>query len=264
MTATGKPSLILYHSPTSVCSAKVRLVLAELELDWQGRKLDLAKGDQFQPDYLAINADAVVPTLIDDGRVVTESNEIMRHLVRRYGGKAANLIGPNDERWLSESLALHDAVNSFTQVIVNRGSLRSLPAEELDQRIAMVPDPNRAGKLRTIVEDGFDAAPVAQACDSVRRLVGEIELETASHLWLGGERYSLADMSILPHINRLELLGLDQFWNGKKNLLAWLSAARERPSFERAIGSLIPAKAILKYAAAISDAKADIDALFAD
>ncbi|MEX0346531.1 MAG: glutathione S-transferase family protein [Rhizobiaceae bacterium] len=264
MTESGAPDLILYHSPTSVCSAKVRLLLAELELDWQGRKLDLAKGDQFQPDYLAINANGVVPTLIDDGRVVTESNDIMRHLVHRYGRGSAKRISENDEGWLSQSLALHDAVNTFTQVIVNRARLRALPAEELEQRIALVPDPNRAAKMRCILEEGFEAAAVSRARDCVSRLVGEIDLETGSHRWLGGDRYTVADMAILPHINRLELLGLEQFWRAKKNLLAWLLAARDRPSFNKAVGSLISAKAITKYATAISDAKADIEALFAD
>lgn len=264
MTASGKHNLILYHSPTSVCSAKVRLVLAELELNWQSRKLDLAKADQFQPDYLALNAGAVVPTLVDDGRVITESNDIMRHLVHRYSREPGKHIGEDDERWLSESLALHDAVNSFTQVIVNRARLRALPTEDLEKRIAQIPDSNRSAKLKCIIEDGFEAAPVSQARDCVRRLVRVIDLETASLRWLGGERYTLADMAILPHINRLELLGLDQFWRGKNSLMAWLSAARSRPSFDKAIGSLISAKVTMKYVAAISDAKAEITSLFAD
>lgn len=68
MSKRDQQPLILYHSGTSVCSQKVRLVLAELNLDWTGHLLDLATGDQFDPDYRKLNPAAVVPTLVAGDR----------------------------------------------------------------------------------------------------------------------------------------------------------------------------------------------------
>ena len=43
------PTLELYHHGSSVCAAKVRLVLAEKGLEWQGHYIDILKGEQFDP-----------------------------------------------------------------------------------------------------------------------------------------------------------------------------------------------------------------------
>ena len=72
--------LELYHHGSSVCAAKVRLVLAEKNLEWTGHYLDILAGEQFNPDYLKLNPKAVVPTLIHDGEVITESTIICEYI----------------------------------------------------------------------------------------------------------------------------------------------------------------------------------------
>ena len=72
--------LHLYHHGSSVCAAKVRLALAEKGLPWQGTYLDILKGDQFDPEYVKLNPKAVVPTLVHDGKIVTESTLICEYL----------------------------------------------------------------------------------------------------------------------------------------------------------------------------------------
>jgi glutathione S-transferase len=47
--------LELYHHGSSVCAAKVRFALAEKRLEWTSHYIDLLKGEQFDPDFLAIN-----------------------------------------------------------------------------------------------------------------------------------------------------------------------------------------------------------------
>ncbi len=59
----NKDGLILYHHNSSVCAAKIRVALAEKALDFESRLLRL-DGDQFHPEYLALNPYAVVPTLV--------------------------------------------------------------------------------------------------------------------------------------------------------------------------------------------------------
>ena len=74
----------LYHATMSTCAQKVRMVLAEKQLDWQGHVLDLRASDQHQPDYLKLNPNGVVPTLVDDGQVVIESTVICEYLDDAY------------------------------------------------------------------------------------------------------------------------------------------------------------------------------------
>ena len=72
--------LELYHNDMSVCAAKVRTVLAEKRLEWKGVHMDLRAGDTQKPEYLKLNPNAVVPTIVHDGRVLIESvNMAKRH-----------------------------------------------------------------------------------------------------------------------------------------------------------------------------------------
>jgi glutathione S-transferase len=57
----------LWHEWNSVQSFKVRVVLAEKDLQWTARRVDLLKFEQLQPDYLHLNPNGVVPTLLHDG-----------------------------------------------------------------------------------------------------------------------------------------------------------------------------------------------------
>jgi glutathione S-transferase len=64
----------------SVCAAKVRTALAEKNLKWDGVHLDLRGGDAQQPEYLKLNPNAVVPTLVHDGRPLIESTVICEYI----------------------------------------------------------------------------------------------------------------------------------------------------------------------------------------
>src|SRR5262249_896963 len=58
--------LELYHSINSVCAQKVRLALTEKELEAKEHLMTL-RGDQFDPTYMKLNPNAVVPTVVHDG-----------------------------------------------------------------------------------------------------------------------------------------------------------------------------------------------------
>ena len=60
----------LYHHGSSVFAAKVKLVLAEKDVAWEGHYLDILAGEHHTPEYLKLNSKAVVPTLIHDGQVI--------------------------------------------------------------------------------------------------------------------------------------------------------------------------------------------------
>src|SRR5271168_2249590 len=70
----------LYNAPQSTCSQRVRFVLNAKKLPFSEVKLDLLAGDQLKPDYLALNPNGVVPTLVHDGAIVIDSSVIIEYL----------------------------------------------------------------------------------------------------------------------------------------------------------------------------------------
>ena len=119
--------LKLYHGATSVCSQKVRVALAEIDLDYESELLDLQKGDQFAPDYMRLNPDAVVPTLVDGSLVLVESSLIAEYLDTTYNSSRLMPEDPALEartrHWLLRCLAVHDAINTLTFSTANRDKI---------------------------------------------------------------------------------------------------------------------------------------------
>src|SRR5215813_13838862 len=76
--------LKLYDFPMSPRARKVRIVLAEKALPYEKVTVDITKGEQKKPDYLAINPYGKVPALQDDGLAVYESTIIMEYLNDKY------------------------------------------------------------------------------------------------------------------------------------------------------------------------------------
>ena len=80
-----KKGIHLYHFPLSLDSQKVRQGLEEIGIDWQSHVILLPAQQQFSPSYARINARCVVPTLVIDGRVTTDTVNILTHLADRFG-----------------------------------------------------------------------------------------------------------------------------------------------------------------------------------
>ena len=63
--------LELYHAGLTTCSKKARLCLAEKGLDYVSHYVNLRERENHRPEYLAINPNGVVPTLVHDGRTIS-------------------------------------------------------------------------------------------------------------------------------------------------------------------------------------------------
>jgi glutathione S-transferase len=70
----------LYHFWSSVCSVRCRMALEEKRVKWTSRYIDLFKFDQMRPEYLKLNPDGVVPTLVHDGKPIRESTIINEYI----------------------------------------------------------------------------------------------------------------------------------------------------------------------------------------
>ena len=71
----------LYYAP-GACSLASHIAIEEVGVPYETQKLNLAEGDQRKPDYLRINPRGRVPTLVVDGKVLTENIGILTY----FGG----------------------------------------------------------------------------------------------------------------------------------------------------------------------------------
>jgi glutathione S-transferase len=84
----------LYLNPLSPNVRRVRLTAAVLGLEFEEKLLDFAKGEHKNPEYLALNPNGAVPTLVDGDFVLTESRSIMQYLASK---KPESGLLPKDE-----------------------------------------------------------------------------------------------------------------------------------------------------------------------
>jgi glutathione S-transferase len=87
------PKLTLYFAPGSSSMAP-HIALHEVGAPFEGRPLSFARKEQRDPAYLAINPEGKVPTLVVEGRPLTEVAGILVYLARRF--PAARLL-PHDD-----------------------------------------------------------------------------------------------------------------------------------------------------------------------
>ncbi|KAJ8724240.1 hypothetical protein PYW08_015714 [Mythimna loreyi] len=78
-------SIALYYTPGSAPCRLVLLVAAALNIQLDHNLMNLREGDQFKPDFLKLNPQHTVPTIVDGDFTLWESRAIARYLVNKYG-----------------------------------------------------------------------------------------------------------------------------------------------------------------------------------
>lgn len=233
--------LKLYNAGTSVCSVKVRLGLAEKGIEWEDILLVLPRGDQFDPEYLKLNPNGVVPTLIHDDLIITESSVILEYIDTL---DPANRLMPLDAAsivttkiWLLRCLEIHAAVNTMTFATVNRDKiLASQTPEQIQASVAKMPNPKMAAKRLDLLENGINSSHVIGDFFVLKRMFEDMQNGLEKSRWLTGDQYGLADVALTAYVDRLENLGLSGMWEERTPLVgSWLTAARERPNYSRAM-----------------------------
>lgn len=238
--------LTLYHAPTSVCSQKVRVALALMGLEYESRMLDLQKGDQFKPDYRALNRNAVVPTLVDDGLVVIESSIIIDYLDRVHNG---GRLTPGDragqvgaQQWLLRCLNIHSAINSLSFSTAFRAQILATQSpEQIAAAVARMPDPVQAAKRRDLLDRGLDSVHVRQALMHLRQMFSDMQGALAEAPWMGGAGIGIVDIALVAYVDRLNRLGLSGLWSQEyPRVQDWLDAWARTDAYATAIEAHAP------------------------
>jgi len=243
--------LELYHHGSSVCAAKVRFTLAEKGLEWQGRYIDILKGDQFAADYRALNPKAVVPTLIHDGKVLTESAVICEYLDEVFPNPPLtprDAFGRAAMRLWTKAVDedLHPACAEVTFASSHRHTISRLPPADLERFLAGTPAQSVTStwheRKKEIVRNGFSAPGIGRPFRLYDRYLQKMEDTLADRPWLAGDALSLADIAVTPYINRLDMLGMSGLWeDGRPRLTDWFARIKSRPTFKPQLLDWCPA-----------------------
>ena len=206
-----------YHFPISPNSRRVSLAAAQLGISFDENQLvDIAKGEQKSPEYLAVNPNGLVPALVDGDTTLWESRGIIQYLASKKPG--SGLLGGDEThradvtRWLCWD-AGHLAPEIFTMVF-----------ETMLKGLLGLGDAN------------MDA--VKAAAEQVNRYLGVMDASLNGGQYLVGDSLTIADLSIASTLTYADELGLpmDDFPSVKgwfdniRALDAWTSTQPQLPA----------------------------------
>ena len=155
---------------------------------------------------------------------------------------------------------LHDACGATSFSLAFRKQLAKLGDDGLAKFLAKVPNEKRRENIGNMVRHGLDAPGLGQSFRLYKKTVDEMETRLAGNDWLAGETYSLADITLLPYVLRLEHLGLAFFWSEDGPVANWLNRCKARSAFS-AIDDHLDANYLTLMADLSTDDKSRVRAL---
>jgi glutathione S-transferase len=195
----------LYHFP-SPNPQKVTFALQELGLECELVPVDLQKGEQRKPEFLALNPFGRVPVLVDGDVTLWESHAILAYLGDKTGRLWPTTPAGRGEalKWLF-FLAQHISP-SATDLAFNRiaAKLLGLPGDQ-------------------------DA--IARGEKALPGVLAVIEGQLAKGKWILANEFSLVDCDYTPVLNVIEKAGFN--YHDFPKVQAYLDACRSRPGWQR-------------------------------
>lgn len=193
----------LYAHPYSNAARRVHMLCEECAIPYTYETVDLMKGEQYAPDFLAINPNAKVPAIEDDGFMLWESNAIMRYLAEKYG---ASSWWPKEP----EARARVDQWLDWTQTRLGP----------------------EAGKIMfntLFAGDNGDKQAIESAKKWLEKILPVMDSTLSKSDYLCGDTLTLADLAAVTNIAYLEMCEYDL--GAYPNVNKWYRALKQRPSF---------------------------------
>ncbi len=211
----------LYSSPRAPNPRRVHVFLAEKGVEVPVHIVDLGQAQQFTPEFLALNPDAVVPTLVlDDGRAIGESLAICRYFEALHPQPPLFGSDPEEvglvEMWVRMFehqlyLPVQDAYRNSSSIFADR----ALPG----------------------VRDGVPAIPelVRRADGTVRRFLTRLDRQLTGREFVLGDHLTMPDIMGVVTLDfarrtKMEALADLSAW---PSVSTWHAAVSERPAFAK-------------------------------
>ena len=205
--------LDLHYWPTPN-GKKVTILLEELGLPYTIVPCNIGRGDQFEPQFLAMNPNHRMPVLVDhDGPggsplAVFESGAIMLYLAEKTG------------RFMPTELRGRTEVTQWViWQMANQG-----------------PKSGECGHFRRLADTkGDQTYAVTRFTDEVNRLYGVLNNRLYDRPWIAGDEYTIADMISYPWTVNWKGQGQDiaEF----KHFNRWFEAMGARPAVQRGMAA---------------------------
>ena len=228
----------MYHFWDSPCCFKVRIVLAEKEIEWTSNLIASVKFDHFRPDYQALNPHSIVPTLIHDGRVLLQSSVIAEYLEEAFPETRLKPEGTADRavmrQWMHDEQAyLFPLIITMSFNLMMTLRAKAYGMDQLREWSKMHPDQARAQDYLNRISSPTDQKAIDVAAGKfswhMERL--EKQISTSGRPWICGKTYSLADISIAPILDRIEYLDLLCVLEKSPRVSEWFDQIKARTAF---------------------------------
>ncbi|MEE2999687.1 MAG: glutathione S-transferase family protein [Pseudomonadota bacterium] len=233
-------TLELYNFPASTCSLKVRICLAEKKLDWIDHKLSPGGTDHLTPEYLKMNPNGVVPTLLHDGIAILDSSVIIEYLDEVFPGTKLSPEDPKQRarmrwwlRYFEEKPTSAVRYPTFQKILIR--NFNQMSDEEFNA--AAEKRPLKTDFYKRMGKDGFSETEIASALDDIRQTVERIDsaIKDNGGPWIMGDQYTLADLCVGPLIDRMEDLGYKHLWEEDLQFMSeWLENMKGRAAYKQA------------------------------
>jgi len=194
--------IVLYDYPDCPYSQKVRVVLAEKDLEFERKLVDLRKGEQRTAEFLKLNPYGKVPVLVDDDVVVYDSTIINEYLDEEY---------PNPPLMPEDS-----AGRAVTRMLEDLADTLFIPRADIVVAELYKPEAER------------DNEKLRKYQGEMGRVLARLESQLDGHEYLVGD-FSIADVAFVPRLMILPQLGVEVDAR-LQNVAAWIGRLRERPS----------------------------------
>jgi glutathione S-transferase len=232
--------LHIYHAGISNCSMRVRIMAEEKNIPWKSHKVNLSKKENLEDWYLKINPKGLVPAIVYDGEIVTESNDILLYLEEKFPEPA--LIPNNNETlaeevkyWVNLCSEIHVAtIKTFVYGTLGGGTKAEGDMERYRQ---IQPDKTLLAFHEQSLK-GFPEGQVKQAAEQIHKIFSQLDKKLADNEWIVGEQLTLADIAWIPQYVLLGGLGfpVDHY----RHLTRWAKAFEQRDSYKKGIKKWMP------------------------
>jgi glutathione S-transferase len=132
---------------------------------------------------------------------------------------------------------LHPGCTTVTFATANRKHfLETMTPEQREERYARNPNAERRAIQRDCIEHGLDAPRVGTVVKQYDEAFADMERQLDDMKWLSGRDFGLADICMIPYVNRLSLIAMDSLWTrNRPNVTDWFERVMARPSFQEAV-----------------------------
>ena len=233
--------LKLYDYPDCPFCQKVRVVLAEKDLEYEKVFVDLRRQEQKAPEFLRMNPYGKVPVLVDEDAVVYDStviNEYLEDVFPDVPLRPRDPVGAARMRYWNkfcdEQVMNYVSMHGWHRMV---GIIaRSIESGEFERLMERIPLPDQRIKWRTS-RSGFSEKDLAYATDKILYAVDKVEKQLGTTAWIAGNDYTLADINFFSMCGVSVERMFPEMEIGKRcpRVVAWIERMRTRPAVKRAI-----------------------------